>query len=101
MTIAFPAPGQMYIYVDPIDNTWAGPADGTFMAVQSPMSPPGMTTAFRIAGPRKMTSETKLGDKTLYLATLEVSDDGNTLTRTTWPPAKEDQKTVLTLKKQE
>ena len=61
MTIAFPAPGQMYIYVDPIDNTWAGPPDGTFMAVQSPMSPPGMTTAFRIAGPRKMTSETKLG----------------------------------------
>ena len=101
MTIAFPATGQMYIYVDPIDNTWAGPADGTFMAVQSPMSPPGMTTAFRIAAPRKMTSETKLGDKTLYLATLEVSDDGNTMTRTTWAPAKEDQKTVLTLKKQE
>jgi hypothetical protein len=101
MTIAFPAPGQMYIYVDPIDNTWAGPADGTFMAVQSPMSPPGMTTAFRSAGPRKMTSETKLGDKTLYLATLEISEDGNTLTRTTWAPAKEDQKTVLTLKKQE
>ncbi|MGC1620184.1 MAG: hypothetical protein WA765_16965, partial [Candidatus Acidiferrum sp.] len=101
MTIAFPAPGQMYIYVDPIDNTWAGPADGTFMAVQSPMSPPGMTTAFRIAGPRKMTSETRLGAKTLYLATLEVSEDGNTLTRTTWAPANEDQKTVLTLKKQE
>jgi hypothetical protein len=101
MTIAFPAPGQMYIYVDPIDNTWAGPADGTFMAVQSPMAAPGMATAFRIAAPRKMTSETKLGDKTLYLATLEVSEDGNTLTRTTWAPAKEDQKTVLTLKKQE
>ena len=30
MTIAFPVPGQMYIYVDPIDNTWAGPTDGTF-----------------------------------------------------------------------
>lgn len=101
MTITFPVPGQMYIYVDPIDNTWAGPTDGTFMAVQSPMSSPGMTTAFRIAGPRKMTSETKLGDKTLYLATLEVSEDGNTLTHTTWAPAKEDQKNVLTLKKQE
>ncbi|MGA7222966.1 MAG: hypothetical protein WBX16_08920 [Candidatus Acidiferrales bacterium] len=100
MTIVFPVPGQMYVYVNPIDNTWAGPTDGTFMAVQSPMSPPGMTTAFRIAGPRKMTSETKLGDKTLYLATLEVSDDGNTMTRTTWAPAKEDQKTVLTLKKE-
>ena len=61
MTIVFPVPGQMYVYVNPIDNTWAGPTDGTFMAVQSPMSPPGMTTAFRIAGPRKMTSETKLG----------------------------------------
>ena len=101
MTIIFPAPGQMYIYVDPIDNTWAGPTDGTFIAVQSPMSPPGMTTAFRIAGPRRMRSETKLGDKTLYLATLEVSEDGNTLTRTTWAPGKEDQRTVLTLKKQE
>jgi hypothetical protein len=100
MTIAFPAPGQMYIYVDPIDNTWAGPPDGTFMAVQSPMAPPGMTTAFRTAGPRKMTSETRLGSKTLYFATLDVSDDGNTMTRTTWAPTKEDQKTVLTLKKQ-
>ena len=100
MTITFPVPGQMYVYIDPIDNTWAGPTDGTFMAVQSPMSPPGMTTAFRTAGPRKMTSETRLGGKTLYLATLEVSDDGNTMTRTTWAPAKEDQKTVLTLKKQ-
>jgi len=101
MTIAFPVPGQMYVYIDPIDNTWAGPTDGTFMAVQSPMSPPGITTAFRTAGSRKMTSETKLGSKTLYLATLEVSDDGNTMTRTTWAPAKEDQETVLTLKKQE
>jgi hypothetical protein len=48
-----------------------------------------------------MRSETKLGDKTLYLAALEVSEDGNTLTRTTCAPGKEDQKTVLTLKKQE
>jgi hypothetical protein len=100
MTIAFPVSGQMYVYIDPIDNTWAGPTDGTFMAAQSPMSPPGMTTAHRTAEPRKITSETRLGSKTLYFATLEVSDDGNTMTRTTWAPEKEDQKTVLTLKKQ-
>jgi len=100
MTIAFPVSGQMYVYIDPIDNTWAGPTDGTFMVAQSPMSPPGMTTAFRTAGPRKMTSETRLGSKTLYFATFEVSDDGSTLTRTTWAPGKEDQKTVLTLKKE-
>ena len=25
--------GQMYIYIDPIDNTWVGPIDGTFMVV--------------------------------------------------------------------
>jgi hypothetical protein len=100
MTIAFPVPGQMYIYVDPIDNTWAGPTDGTFMAVQSPLAAPGTTTAFRIASPRRMTSEIKVGDKTIALATLEVSEDGKTLTRSTWPPGKEDQKTVLTLEKQ-
>ena len=47
-----------------------------------------------------MTSETKLGEKALYLANFEVSQDGNTLTRTTWAPTKEDQKTVLILKKQ-
>ena len=29
MTIVFPVPGQMYVYIDPIDNTWAGPTDGT------------------------------------------------------------------------
>ena len=50
MTITFPVPGQMYVYIDPIDNTWAGPTDGSFTAVQSPMSPPGMTTAFRTVG---------------------------------------------------
>jgi len=48
-----------------------------------------------------MTSETKLGDKTLYLATGEVSDDGSTMTRTTGAPAKEDQEIVLTLREQE
>ncbi|MGB0034104.1 MAG: hypothetical protein WBP79_01360 [Candidatus Acidiferrales bacterium] len=100
LTVAFPVPGQMYMYVDPIDNTWAGPTDGTFMAVQSPMSPPGMTTAYRIAGPRKMTFEVKSGDKTAYLGELEVSEDGKTLTRTTWPPGNENDKRVLILEKQ-
>lgn len=99
LTIAFPVPGQMYIYVDPIDNTWAGPMDGTFMAVQSPVSPPGMTSAYRIAGPRKMTFEAKYGDRIIFVGTLEVSDDGKTLMRTTWAPGKEDNKTVLILEK--
>jgi hypothetical protein len=100
LTIAFPVPGQMYMYVDPIDNTWVGPTDGTFMAVQSPMSPPGITTAYLVAGPRKMTFEIKSGDKTTSLGTLEVSEDGKILTRTTWPPGKEDEKRVIILDKQ-
>ena len=100
LTIAFPVSGQMYMYVDPIDNTWAGPMDGTFMAVQSPMSPPDMTSAYRVAGPRKMTFEAKVGDKITFVGTLEVSEDGKTLTRTTWAPGKRDAKTVLILEKQ-
>jgi hypothetical protein len=100
MTIAFPVAGQMYTYVDPIDNTWVGPTDGTFTAVQSPMSPPGTTTAFRIAGARKMTFEIKVGDKTTAFGTMEVSGDGKTLTRTTWPPGREDEKKPLILRKQ-
>lgn len=100
LTIAFPVPGQMYMYVDPIDNTRAGPMDGTFMAVQSPVSPPGMTSAYRIAGPRKMTFEAKYGDRITFVGTLEVSEDGKTLTRTTWAPGKENSKTVLILEKQ-
>lgn len=100
LTIAFPVPGQMYMYIDPIDNTWAGPPDGTFMAVQSPMSPSGMTTAYRIASPRKMTFEVKSADKTTSLGTMEVSEDGKRLTRTTWPPGKEDEKRILILVKQ-
>ena len=47
-----------------------------------------------------MTSETKLGDRTLYLATREVLERDNTLTRITWAPGKEGQKTVLILEKQ-
>jgi hypothetical protein len=100
LTIAFPVPGQMYMYVDPIDNTWVGPTDGTFMAVQSPMSPPGMTTAYWAAGPRKMTFEIKSGSRTSSLGTLEVSEDGKILIRTTWPPGKEDEKRVFILERQ-
>lgn len=51
LTIAFPVPGQMYMYVDPIDNTRAGPMDGTFMAVQSPVSPPGNDIGLSNCGP--------------------------------------------------
>lgn len=100
LTIAFPVSGQMYMYVDPIDNTWVGPTDGTFMEVQSPMSPPGMTTAYWVAGPRKMTFEIKLGDRTASLGTLEVSEDGKILSRTTWTPGKEEEKRVIILEKQ-
>ncbi|MGC1832428.1 MAG: hypothetical protein WA714_05145, partial [Candidatus Acidiferrales bacterium] len=69
-------------------------------AVQSPMSPPGMTTAYWLAGPRKMTFEIKSGDRTSSLGTLEVSEDGKILTRTTWTPGKEDEKRVIILEKQ-
>lgn len=99
-TIAFPVRGQMYIYIDPVDNTWAGPTDGTFMVSQSPMSPPGMTTAFRVVSPRKMTFEIKSGDKTTSVGTFEVSEDGKTLTRTSWAPGNDDYKTVMIFDKQ-
>jgi hypothetical protein len=98
--IAFPAPGQLYIYIDPMDYTWAGPSDGTFRPVQCPQLAPGTTSAFKLTGPRRMDIQTKIDDKLAYLEKWELSDDGNTLTRTTWPPGEENKTSVFILERE-
>jgi hypothetical protein len=100
LTIAFPAPGQLYLYIDPIDYTWAGPLNGSFHAVQCPMLSPGTSSSFQLAGPRRMNVETKLNDKTAYIEKWEISMDGKMLTRTTWPPGHEDKTSTVILKRQ-
>lgn len=100
VTLAFPVPGQMYFYLDPDGATWAGPTDGTFMAVHSTMSPPGLSWAYRVVNPRKMSLEFQREGRIFTVGTMDVSEDGKTLTRTLWSPGKEDQKNVLVMDKQ-
>ena len=98
--IAFPAPGQLYIYIEPMDYTWAGPMYGTFRPVQCPQVVPGTASAFHLADPRRMDVETKINGKTAFFDKWEVSEDGKTLTRTTWAPGHEDSTSVFILEKQ-
>jgi hypothetical protein len=97
--IAFPAPGQLYIYIDPMDYTWAGPLDGTFRPVQCSQVAPGTASAFKLTGPRRMDIQTKIDDKLSYLEKWEISEDGKTLTRTTWPPGQENKTSIFILEK--
>ena len=98
--VAFPAPGQLYIYIDPMDYTWAGPLDGTFRPVQCPQLVPGTASAFKLTGPSRMDIQTKIDDKLAYLEKWEISEDGKTLTRTTWPPGQENKTSVFILEKE-
>lgn len=98
--IAFPAPGQLYFYIDPMDYTWAGPLDGTFRSVQCTQLVPGTASAFKLTGPRRMDIQTKIDDKLAYLEKWEISEDGKTLTRTTWPPGQENKTSVWILEKE-
>ena len=100
LTMVFPAPGQLHLSIDPINYTWTGSMDSTFQPVHCPMLPPGTTSAFRLEGSRRMNSETRVNGTKVSLDKWEVSEDGKTLTRTTWPPGHEDKTLVLTLKRQ-
>jgi hypothetical protein len=98
--IAFPAPGQLYVYIDPMDYIWAGPLDGTFRPVQCPQFAPGTASAFKLTSPHRMDIQTKIDDKLAYLEKWEISEDGKTLTRTTWTPGREDITSVFILEKE-
>jgi hypothetical protein len=100
LTIFFPAPGQLHLNIDPIDYTWTGSMDGAFRPVHCPMLSPGTTSAFQLAGARRMNSETKVNGTTVSVDKWEISEDGKKLSRTIWAPGHEDKTLVLTLKRQ-
>jgi len=68
------------------------PLDGAEAAVQGPHALEGSTRAVLPAGKREFRTVTKRHGKPFSQGTLELSDDGRTITETWWNPERPDEK---------
>jgi hypothetical protein len=98
--IALPAPGQMYQFLDPSEETWAGPLDGTFMLRQGSQVAKGTSESFKLVSPNKLLFQRKVDGRVITEGAEEVSPDGRTLTMQVWVPGNEDKKRILVLDRQ-
>lgn len=87
--IGYPGAGQ---YFD-------APFDGTESAVYGPHAPEGMTCSVRIAGRRKISTLMRGNSKGLTQGSLELSDDGRTITESWWNPDQPNDKGTLIYEK--
>jgi hypothetical protein len=71
------------------------PLDGAEAAVQGPHALEGGTRAVLPAGKRGFRTVTKRHGKLFSQGTLELSDDGRTITETWWNPDRPDEKSTL------
>lgn len=77
-----------------------GKMDGQPIAVTGPQVPDGLTFSFRKVGASRLTYAVKLRDKTLNEGVQALSEDGRTLTDTSWIPAKPTEKEIAFYEKQ-
>ncbi|WP_394841183.1 hypothetical protein LZC95_29445 [Pendulispora brunnea] len=86
----------------PTDNqTITGRFDGSDMPVMGATAPPGTTLSVRRVSDRKLAYEMKTNGKIGQLGTVTISEDGHTFTEESWPPGKEDQKSIMVLVRHE
>jgi len=99
-TVTFSGPGQVTIEFPAFQQTISGALDGSAMAVKGPTIPDGLTASYKPAGKDKWDYTQVLGGKVFTKGTMTVSADGKLLTRTTWVPGKESEKSVAVYDKQ-
>ena len=75
------------------------PLDGAEAAVRGPRAPDGSTRAVVPAGKREFSSISKRHGKVVSQGTLELSNDGRTITETWWNPDRPDDKGTLVYEK--
>ena len=94
MTVATPSPGRFEIDFPSDKVTLAGKTDGSATPATGPTAPPGAVSHYTAAAPNRWEFDGALNGKTFFKGVMTVSADGKTLTRTTWVPGKETEKTV-------
>lgn len=94
MAIAIPAPGSFEISYPKDKSSISGKTDGSPAPYVGPMTPPGAVSHVKATGPSRWQIDGTLKGKTYFTGSISVSADGKTLTRTTWIPGKESEKTV-------
>ena len=77
-----------------------GKMDGQPIAVTGPQVPEGLTLTFRKVGASRLTYALKCKDKTLNEGEQALSEDGRTITDTSWIPAKPTEKEIAFYEKQ-
>jgi hypothetical protein len=98
MTIAVPSGGRFELAFPSFQETIAGATDGTASPVKGPTIPAGLVARYKAVGPGKWEYSTSLKGKVYARGTLTVS--GATLTRTSWIPGKETEKSIEVYDKQ-
>lgn len=73
--------------------------DGLDAPVQGPQAPEGITYSAWLAGRREIHTLTKRNGKALTQGSLELSNDGSTITSTWWSPGRPTEKSVLVYEK--
>jgi hypothetical protein len=94
LEIATPAPGRYEIRFPNFKETIAGRTDGAPAPITGPTIPPGAMAAYRAVAPGRWEYAITLEGKTYSRGVMALGAGGKTLTRTTWVPGKEAEKSV-------
>jgi len=94
MKVATPSPGRFEIAFPNDKETLIGKTDGSPTPVTGPTVPPGAVGHYTAPAPNRWEFDGALNGKTYFKGAMTVSADGKTLTRTTWVPGKESEKSI-------
>jgi hypothetical protein len=94
MKIATPAPGRYELSFPSFKENITGATDGTPAPFTGPTVPAGAQAAYKAVSPTRWEWVVTLNGKTYVKGVMTVSADGKTITRTSWIPGKESEKTV-------
>jgi hypothetical protein len=87
--ISSPAAGVLHYDLPDIQQSVEGRADGSDHPVTGPTAPPGMTSAFKLVNPTKLTYVLKIDGKPIGYGVHTLAPDGRSFTAITWNPGKE------------
>jgi hypothetical protein len=100
MVVSSPSEGVLRWEYPHDKATMEGKLDGTDLPSTGPQVPDGVTQAFKVLSPGKLSYTVKVKGKTEGLGVQTLSGDGKTLTDVSWSPGKESEKSTAVYEKQ-
>jgi hypothetical protein len=98
--ISSPAPGVLHYELPDTHQSVEGRADGSDHPVTGPTAPPGMTSAFKLVSPTKLTYVLKIDGTPIGYGVHTLAPDGGSFTAITWDPGKESEQSTRVYVKQ-